>query len=94
MFELVKLLWDLVMIRDASRRGLLSWRIWLLSFGVVIILYGTAVPAAMLWEKCPQYEAIFIAVMVVDGVGFVAFVIWAWRWQVRQRAQKRAAQRV
>ena len=92
MLELVKIIWDLVMIRDASRRGLLNWRIWALSFAVVFTLYATAVPATLLWDKHPQYKPVFLGVVVFDGVGLVAFLIWAWRWQLRQREKKRAAQ--
>lgn len=28
MFEILKLLWDVVVLRDAARKGQLNWRIW------------------------------------------------------------------
>jgi hypothetical protein len=47
---LQKNLWDLVVIRDATRKGQMGWRIWAIGMGFVVFLYGTALPAEMLYE--------------------------------------------
>jgi hypothetical protein len=88
MFELVKLIWDVVVLRDVARKGLLNWRIWPLAFGFVSFLYGTGIPATLLYEKHPQYKPLFIAVLIFDAILFVCFVGWVWRWQARQAARK------
>jgi len=88
MFELLKFLWDLVMVRDAYRRGLLTWRVWAVGIGLVLFLYGTCVPIALLWDKYPRYVPLFICVFAVDGVLVLAVMIWGWRMQARRRAAK------
>ncbi len=88
MFELVKLAWDLFVLRDAKRKGQLNWRIWAVAIGFVLFLYGTGLPAEILYDTHPQYKPVFIAAMVLDGLAFVAFMIWGWRWYARQSASK------
>ena len=56
MLELVKLVWDVFVLRDAARRGQLNWRVWVVAIAFVLILYGTGLPAAMLYDKHPQYK--------------------------------------
>ena len=90
MFELLKLLWDLVMVRDAYRRGLLNWRVWAIGIGLVIFLYGTGVPVGLLWDKYPQYGPVFICVLALDGVAVLAVAIWGWRLQARRGGTKQA----
>ena len=80
MFELFKIVWDLVVLRDAARRGQLNWRIWPMAFGFVLFLYGTGIPAVLLYEKHPQYEPLLIAAVIFDGILFICFMGWAWRW--------------
>lgn len=93
MFELVKIVWDLIVIRDATRKGQLNWRIWVIGIGFVLFLYGTGLPASMLYDQYPQYKPVFIAVMVLDGIVFVGFIIWAWRWQAGNLRRENPASR-
>ncbi|HEX4022108.1 MAG TPA: hypothetical protein VHX63_13260 [Acidobacteriaceae bacterium] len=87
MFELFKLLWDVVVLRDAARKGqLMNWRAWVYGFGFALIEYGIALPAVMLYEKHPQYKPVFIAAMVLVVVNFICMMWWAWRWRARQSA--------
>lgn len=84
MFELFKLLWDVVVLRDVARKGQLNWRTWVYGFGFVLFLYGTILPAFLLYDKHPQYKPLFIATLVFDGISLICFMGWAWRWQSRQ----------
>lgn len=84
MFELCKLLWDLVVLRDRARKGQLNWRTWVYGFGFALIEYGIALSAVMLYEKHPQYKPVFIAAMVLVVINAPCFMWWAWRWQSRQ----------
>ena len=90
MFELVKIAWDLIVIRDATRKGQLNWRTWVIGIAFVLFLYGTGLPATLLYEKHPQYKPVLIAVLVLDGIVYVTFMIWAWRWQARQSAARKS----
>jgi hypothetical protein len=51
MFELFKIVWDLVVLRDAARKGQLHWRIWPIAFGFVLLEYCIALPAVVLYEN-------------------------------------------
>jgi len=79
MFELFKLAWDLIVLRDAARKGQLNWRIWVIAVVFVLFLYGTGLPVTMLYESHPQYKPLFIATLVLDGAVFVWFMIWGIR---------------
>jgi hypothetical protein len=40
MFELIKLAWDFVALRDATRNGEMTARVWLSAIAFVLMLYG------------------------------------------------------
>ena len=84
MFELFKLAWDVVVLRDAAKKGQLNWRVWVYGFGFVLIEYCIALPAVVLYEKHPQYKPVFIAAMVLVVLNFIGFMGWAIRWRSRQ----------
>lgn len=94
MFEIFKLLWDVIVLRDASRKGLLNWRIWPIAFGFVLVLYGVGISAVLLYEKHPQYKPLFIAALIFDGILALCFIGWAWRWQARMAAARKSASRI
>jgi hypothetical protein len=60
-FELCKLIWDIVVLHDAARKGQLNWRVWVYGFGFVLVEDCIALPAVALYEKHPQYKPAFIA---------------------------------
>lgn len=84
MFELCKLVWDLIVLRDAARKGQLNWRIGLIAAAFVIFLYGTGLPVTLLYDSHPQYKPLFIAILVLDGIVFLWFMIWGIRRYIRQ----------
>ena len=86
MFELFKLAWDLVVLRDESKKGQLNWRVWVYGFGFVLVEYGIALPAVLLYEKHPQYKPVFIGALVLVAINFVAMMWWAIRFRARQAA--------
>jgi hypothetical protein len=90
MFELVKLLWDVSVLRDAGRKGQLNWRVWVVAVAFVLFLYGTGLPVAMLYDKHPQYKVLFVATLALDGLVFVWFIIWGVRRYLRLKATDRS----
>jgi heme/copper-type cytochrome/quinol oxidase subunit 4 len=89
MFEIFKLIWDAVVLRDQARKGQLKVRTFVIGFGFVVLLYAIALPAVVLYSNHPQYKLVFIAAVVLDGLLFVAFMVWAirgWRRQVSASA--------
>ena len=90
MLELVKLLIDGVVLRDSARKGLLTWRVIAWAIAFVLLLYGTGLPATLLYQAHPQYKPLFIAAIVFDILLFVVYLFFAIRWYLRQLALQRA----
>ncbi len=86
MFEICKIVWDLVVLRDAARKGQMNWRMWVIAISFVLFLYGTALPVLLLYEKDPGYKGLFMATLAVDGLVFVWFMIWSLRRYLRPTA--------
>lgn len=77
--ELIQILWDLFMLREAKRKGQLNWQVWAFAISFVVVLYGIGVPAAVLYQNHPQDKPVFIAAMVLDGIVAVVGFVWAWK---------------
>ena len=92
MFELFKLIWDAIVLRDAARKGQVNWTMWPIALGFVFLLYAIGVPAAMLYQKGSQYKPIFVAAMVLDGCVFVTMMVWAVKTRRKMMAARRAAE--
>jgi hypothetical protein len=90
MFELFKLLIDGLVLRDASRKGILTWKVMLFGFGFAIFLYATALPAALLYEKHPQYLWLCLTTLAIDALAFILFLIFGTRWYFRATARAKA----
>jgi hypothetical protein len=92
MFELFKIVWDIVVLRDAARKGQLKANRMIFGFCFAILLYAIGLPAAVLYDKHPEYFPLFIAAMVLDGLLFIGFMIVAIRWYLQSLAQQRTNQ--
>jgi len=79
MWEILKVIWDIFVLRDAARRGKLNWRKTRFVVGFVVLEYLIAMPALILYIQHPQYRTLFIAAMVLAVVVLVVFVGLAWR---------------
>ena len=91
MIELLKLVWDVIVLRDSARKGLLNWRVFAFAVGFVLLLYGTGIPAVIDYQKHPSHKPLFIAALAFDLLLFVAFMIWGtrWWWLQRNAAEKK-----
>ncbi len=56
-----------------------------------LIIYGTGVPAASLYEDHPQYKPVFIAALILDGLAFLWFMSWGIRRYLRQSAARKSS---
>jgi len=93
MFEIFNMLWKVFVLSDAAKKGEMNWRVGAIAFLFVVLLYAIALPATILWVNHPGSKPVFIAAMALDSVLFVAFMVWAIKWQAKQKAA-RAAQRL
>lgn len=88
MFELLKLLWDAIVLRDTAKKGMFSWRLYGMAFLVVLCEYIIALSVTVLYEKHPEFKSLFIATMAFLVIALIAFLWWGWRYQLRLAAQK------
>jgi cytochrome c biogenesis protein CcdA len=89
--ELIQIAWDIFMLRDSARKGRLKLRAVLFALAFVVLLYGTGVPAAALYQNHPQYKLLFLATMVFDLILFVSFMTWAVRYNLKLRRERSAS---
>ena len=89
MFEFIQIAWDIFMLRDSARKGRLKLRAAVLAFVFVVLLYGTGVPAAALYQNHPQYKPLFLSTMAFDLLLLVAFIVWAIRYNLKIRRERR-----
>lgn len=90
MFELLKLLFDGLVLRDTARKGQFNWKVMLAGFGFVIFLYGTVLPAGLLYQRNPHYKWLFIATLCVDAVVFILVMFFGARRYLRAMAASKA----
>jgi hypothetical protein len=86
MWEMLKVAWDIFVLRDAAKRGKLNWRKTGLVVGFVVLEYLIVMPALILYIQHPQYKTLFVAAIVLAVVILVAFVSLAWRLRSRPSA--------
>jgi cytochrome c biogenesis protein CcdA len=92
MLELIKLIIDGFVLRDSARKGLLTLKVVLFAVCFVLLLYGTGLPATLLYQAHPQYKPLFIAALAFDGLMFILFMIFGTRWYFRATARLKAQQ--
>ncbi len=90
MFELIQIIWDLFMVRRSIRNGQLTWRKGLIAVGLTVLGYLIVIPAAVLYDKHPEYKPLFIAAAILGGLDFVflfSLGIYWWRqWAAAQQS--------
>ena len=91
MWQLLKVAWDLGVLRDGIRKGQLGWRKLLFAIGFAVLEYAIAVPAAVLYAKDARFKPLFLGAMALDVVLLIAFFWIALRWYLRSLAAQRAA---
>jgi hypothetical protein len=79
-FELFKLVWDFVVLREAARRGQLKLRVWILAGAFLLIVYGVALPICLFYINHPNYLPLLIAAIVLVAISFVVVAWLGFSW--------------
>jgi hypothetical protein len=82
LLEIFQIIWDLFRVRDSVRKGQLTLRKTLISGGLVVLGYLIVVPAAVIYQKHPEYKPLFIAATVLAAIDFLFLVglgLYWWR---------------
>ena len=90
MLELFKVLVDILVFRDSTKKGMLNGRVILAGFGFAVLEYSIGLPAVLYYERHPQAKPLFLAAMALVLLNFAVFMAWALRWYFRQAASQRA----
>jgi hypothetical protein len=92
MFELVQIVWDLFMVRRSVRNGQLNLRKSIIALGLTVLLYAIVVPAAVLYDKHPEWKPLFIAALILGAADFIFLVglgfYWWRQWAAAQQSQQ------
>ena len=93
MAELIKLIVDLLVLRDSAKKGLFSWFVMFIGFAATFVVFVLALGVISYGDKHPgpTSDKLFIGFLVFAALTFTATVIWGWRYQKRLAA-RRAAQ--
>ena len=87
MVEILKIVWDAVILRDGIRKGQLGWPKFLFAAGFAVLEYAIGVPATLLYVKHSQYKPLFIAAMILVVANLVGFIWIALRWRSQQSTE-------
>lgn len=91
MFELFKLIWDFIVLRETARRGQLKMRVWLLAGAFLLVVYGVGLPVSLYYMSHPNFWPLMIAAVVLVAVSFVVTawlgISW-WREGMRTQSSK------
>jgi predicted transporter len=91
MFELFKLFWDFIVLRDQARKGQLKPRIIVAGGLYAVLVYAIGLPAALLIVNHPGNrldEAIFIAAVVVVAALTLVMIFLGFHWRRQFRSQQ------
>lgn len=88
MFELFQIVWDLFMVRRSVRNGQLNLRKGLIAVGLTVLHYATVVPAAVLYDKHPDWKPLFIAAMVLGAADVILLICLGFYWWRQWVAQQ------
>lgn len=75
MIELIQIIWNFFMLRDAQKKGQLTARVWVLAIGFLFVVYGIGLPVSLLYIKNPAYKSLFVAAIVLVAISF-GVVVW------------------
>lgn len=95
--ELIQIVWNLIMLRDAQKKGQLKARVWVLAIAFLVILYGVALPMMLYYVKHPNYLPLMVAAIALVAISFIVVVWLGLKWYFEgaraAQASKEAAQR-
>jgi glycerol uptake facilitator-like aquaporin len=92
MGELIKLIVDLLVLRDSAKKGMFSWFVMFVGFGVTFVVFVLALGVISYADKHPgpMSDKLLMGFLVFAVLTFTTTVIWGWRYQKRLAARSAA----
>ena len=93
MGELIKLIVDLLVLRDSAKKGMFSWFVIFVGFAATFGVFALALGVISYADKHPgpTSDKLLIGFLVFAALTLITTVIWGWRYQ-KHLAARRAAQ--
>jgi threonine/homoserine/homoserine lactone efflux protein len=92
MGELIKLIVDLLVLRDSAKKGMFSGFAMFVGFAVTFLVFALALGVISYADKHPgpTSDKLLIGFLVFAVLTFITTVIWGWRYQKRLAAARAA----
>jgi hypothetical protein len=92
MGEFLKLLLDLLVLKDASNKGTFSWLVMFVGLAVTVAVFGVGLLVAAYCNRHPEGGgAPIIAALVFAVLVLGLTLLWGWRYQTRLAAGRKPA---
>jgi hypothetical protein len=91
MGELIKLIVDLLVLKDARDKGTFSWFAICVGLGVTVVVFAVGLLVAGYYDRHPEAgSGPIIGVLVFTVVTLGSTCLWGWRYQNRLAASRKA----
>jgi type VI protein secretion system component VasK len=92
MGELLKLIVELLALRDLSKKGMFSGFVMFIGFAVTLVIFALALGVISYADKHPgpTSDKLLIGFLVFVVLTLITTVIWGWRYQKRLAADRAA----
>ncbi len=92
MGEIIKVLVELLVLKDASNKGTFSWFVMFVGFCVAAVVFGVGLLGVAYYNRHPEAgSGPLIGVLVFTVVFLGLSLLWGWRYQNRLAASRKSA---
>jgi len=84
MFELIKLTWNVIVLRDSMRKGEMTAGVWGAALLFLLVVSSIGVPTVLYYDRHPDASArVMIEAAVLLGLVLIGYFYLAIRWRIR-----------
>jgi hypothetical protein len=89
MFELIKLTWNLIVLRDSMRKGEMTAGVWGAALLCLLVIASIGIPTVLYYDRHPDASArVLIEAGVLLGLVLIAYFWLAIRWRLRLNRER------
>jgi O-antigen/teichoic acid export membrane protein len=90
MGELIKLIVDLMVLKDTRDKGTFSWLVMFVGLAVTVVVFAVGLLVAGYYDRHPETgSGPIIGVLVFAVITLGATCFWGWRYQTRLAASRK-----
>jgi hypothetical protein len=89
MFELIKIAWDVVVLRDAMGKGEMTARVWGAAALFLLVVVSIGLPTILYYERHPDASArVLMEAGGLLGLVLIGYFWLAIRWRLRLKREQ------